>query len=155
MSQGVEWGLHCATLLAQVPDGALVRREKLAQHYGLPEPYLAKHLQALVRADVLRAVSGPRGGYGLARAPELINALDVVEAIEGSAPAFTCKEIRQAGTGALSPEQCLRPCVINSVMTQADNAWRSSLRSVTIADLTHRLPKWVRKHNVDVLTEGA
>ncbi len=140
LSQGVEWGLHCAVLLAQVPDGVLVSSRTLAQHYGLPETYLAKHLQALVRAGLLQAVSGPKGGFRLARRPEQITVLDVVEAIEGTASPFLCQEIRQRGKGGLSPEDCRQPCRINSVMLAAHQAWRASLRSVTIADIASDLP---------------
>lgn len=140
LSQGVEWGLHCVLLLAQLPADAAARRAELAGHHGLPEPYLAKHLHALVRAGVLHAVSGPRGGYRLARAAGDITVLDVVEAIDGTNGTFVCQEIRQRGTGALSAQQCRRPCLINAVMTDADRAWRDSLRAVTVADLVDRLP---------------
>ncbi|WP_328332433.1 MULTISPECIES: RrF2 family transcriptional regulator [unclassified Streptomyces] len=155
LSQGVEWGLHCATLLAQVPPGGLMRRDALAGHFGLPEAYLSKHLQAMTRAGVLYANSGPKGGYRLARAPESVSVLDVVEAIEGAAPPFVCQEIRQRGTGASSPAECRRPCVVNTVMNEADEAWRASLRSVTIAGLVARLPDSVRTRNEETLPRSA
>ncbi len=85
LSQGVEWTLHCVTLLALIPSGVTVRREQLAGHYGLPEAYLAKHLQAATKAGILRATSGPKGGYQLARPAADITLLDVIEAIEGNA----------------------------------------------------------------------
>jgi Rrf2 family protein len=140
LSEGVEWGLHCVVLLARMPREAAARRVELAEYHGLPESYLAKHLHALTRATVLHAVSGPKGGYRLGRAPRDITVLDVVEAIEGSSQPFVCQEIRQRGTGALAPDQCRRPCLINSVMGQADRAWRDTLRAVTIADLVSQLP---------------
>ena len=55
--------LHSVTLLAQAPRGVAVSRRVLAEHYGLPEPYLAKPLKALVRARILTATSGPSGGF--------------------------------------------------------------------------------------------
>lgn len=153
ISQGVEWGLHCATLLALAPPGQAVRRDRLAAHYGLPEAYLAKHLQAMARAGVLHAVPGPRGGYRLARDSARITVLDVVEAIEGGAPPFVCQEIRQRGTGALPPEQCRRPCAIHAAMTAADTAWRASLRAVTLADLLAALPPAIRERNERLMAE--
>jgi Rrf2 family protein len=147
LSQGVEWGLHCTTLLAQAPGGVLVPRDVLARHYGLPEAYLAKHLRSLARADLLHATSGAKGGYRLSRPADKITVLDVVEAIEGTGKPFVCQEIRQCGTGALTPEECRRPCVINAVMSRADQAWRETLQSVTVADLVGRLPARIQKHN--------
>lgn len=155
LSQGVEWGLHCAALLALAPPGTTVRREGLAEHYALPVTYLAKHLQAMARAGVLHAVTGPKGGYRLARPPEDITVLDVVEAIEGSSSPFLCQEIRRRGLGAVPPEACTRPCAIDAVMTQADRAWRSSLRAVTIADLLDRYPPGQRERNAELIAKVA
>lgn len=155
LSQGIEWGVHCATLLALAPAGKAIRRDGLAGHYGLPETYLAKHLQAMARAGVLHAVTGPKGGYRLNRPAGQITVLDVVEAIEGTAAPFVCQEIRQRGTGALAPEQCTKPCAINALMSEADNAWRASLRAVTIADLVDRLPPRIRERNEATAADAA
>lgn len=152
LSQGVEWGLHCATLIAQVPDDVALSRRSLAEHYALPDPYLAKHLQALTRAGLLTATPGPRGGFRLAKPAEHITVLEVLEAIEGNAAPFLCQEIRQRGSGALSAEQCARPCAISAVMTEAHQAWRESLRRTTIADLVDRIPAEVRAQNRERLT---
>jgi Rrf2 family protein len=147
LSQGVEWTVHCVALLALLPSGTPVRREQLAGHYGLPEAYLAKHLQAATRAGILRATPGPRGGYQLARPAADITLLDVVEAIEGSARPFICQEIRQQGTGALPPESCERQCLINVAMNKADDAWRTSLRATTVADIAEGLPEAIVERN--------
>lgn len=146
-SQGVEWMLHSVALLAQAPAGMAVSRRVLAEHYGLPEPYLAKPLKALVRTGILTASSGPNGGFRLGRRPEDITALDIVEAVEGTSPPFICQEIRQQGTAALSPADCRKPCAMSTMMDRAHQAWRASLRDVTVADLVKGTPKAVRDRN--------
>ena len=151
LSQGVEWTLHCVALLTLAPSGTPIRREQLASHYGLPEAYLAKHLQAATKAGILRATPGPKGGYQLAKPATDITLLDVVEAIEGNARPFICQEIRQQGTGALPPESCARQCQISIVMNKADNAWRSSLRATTIADIADGLPVEIVERNKKLL----
>lgn len=154
LSKGVEWGVHCVTLLAQVEGDATLSRRMLAEQYDLPEMYLAKQLQSLVRAGILQATSGPKGGFRLAGGPEEITVLDVVEAIDGVANPFVCEEIRQRGKANASPEECLRPCGINRAMSAAYQAWRSSLRSVTIADIVRDLPESVRSRNRARLSTG-
>lgn len=144
-SEGVEWGLHCAVMLAQAPAGVTLSRREFAERYGLPDAYLAKHLRALVGGGILHATSGPSGGYRLARPAAEITALDVLDAVEGGSSPFVCQEIRQQGTVAMAPEQCLRPCAIAAVMTQAHRAWRDSLRGVTLAELADRVPRTVRE----------
>ena len=147
LSQGVEWMLHGVALIALAPAGTSVTRRILAEHYGLPDAYLAKHLKSLVRAGVLVATPGPTGGFRLARDPSKTTALDIVEAIEGSASPFTCMEIRQHGTAAISPADCRRPCGVSNVMDRAHESWRSSLRDVTVVDLVNLIPKRVRDRN--------
>jgi Rrf2 family protein len=135
MSEGIEWGLHCATVLAVLPAGATLPGKALAEFHGVSESYLLKHLQALTGAGLLESVPGPKGGYRLARPPEQITLLDVVEAIEGREPAFRCTEIRQRGPSALDADAYRRPCGIHAAMLRAEAAWRQSLRSQTVADL--------------------
>jgi Rrf2 family protein len=143
LSQGVEWMLHGVGLIAQAPDGVWVSRRVLAEHYRLPEAYLAKHLKSLVRAGVLVATPGPSGGFRLARPAAEITALDVVEAVEGSASPFACQEIRTRVPGA--PESYRRPCAISSMMDRAHQAWRSELRQVTVLDIVQMAPRPIRE----------
>jgi Rrf2 family protein len=131
----VEWALHCTWLLTFAPSGEAVSTRRLAEFYDLPEAYLAKVLKALVRAGVLHASSGPRGGFSLGRAAAEITVADVVEAVEGRSPLFHCAEIRQRGPIPLTAEACRQPCGIAAVMTRAERAWRQELAATTIADL--------------------
>ena len=135
LSQGVEWSLHCCSVLAAVPAGRSLPAAKLAEYHDIPGPYLAKQLQALSQAGIVESVAGPRGGYRLARRAEEISVLDVVVAVEGDDRAFTCTEIRQRGPAACPPPAYPRPCGIARVMWAAEDAWRQSLADHTVADL--------------------
>jgi Rrf2 family protein len=135
LSEGVEWGLHCVCVLAELPAGATLPTKALAEYHGLSETYLSKHLQALTNGRILESVPGPRGGYRLMRPPEEITLLEVIEAIDGPEPLFRCTEIRQQGPLALAPERYRLPCAIHVAMAQADKAWRDALRAQTIADI--------------------
>ena len=149
LSQGVEWALHCTALIAQAPDGAAVPRKVLAEHYRLPDAYLAKHLHALVRAGVLHASTGPNGGFRLTRPTDAITALDIVEAVEGGSSPFVCQEIRQRGeVGEAAPREAFRrPCGIATIMGRAHRAWQDSLRGVTLSDLVAMTPPRLRERN--------
>jgi Rrf2 family protein len=135
ISEGVEWGVHCAVLLAVLPPDGALPTGRLAEYHGVPAAYLAKHLQAMSRAGLLDSVPGPRGGYGLARRASQISVLDVVEAIDGSTPAFRCSEIRRRGPAAVAAREYRVPCSIHQVMNRADAAWRAELAPTSIADL--------------------
>jgi Rrf2 family protein len=135
LSEGVEWSLHCAVLLAVMPPETALPTGRLAEFHGVPVPYLAKHLQAMSRAGILVAGTGPRGGYRLARPPADVSVLDVVEAIDGEDPAFECLEIRRRGPTAVPAREYRTMCGIHRVMVEADAAWRAELARTSVADL--------------------
>jgi len=140
LPESTEWVVHATASLAQLGPGDTASAAQLAEHYDVPAAYLAKQLQALVRAGVLAAVTGPRGGFRLARPAEQITLLQVIEAVDGTSPFYVCNEIRQRGRGAVPPEQCLRACGIAARMAEAEAAWRQSLATVTITDIVSSLP---------------
>ncbi|SCF13683.1 transcriptional regulator, BadM/Rrf2 family [Micromonospora purpureochromogenes] len=135
MAEGVEWALHSCLNMTWLEPGRAVSAARLAAFYGLPTAYLNKQLQALVRAGILRSVSGPRGGFRLARAPEEITLLDVVTAIEGAEEAFRCAQILRQGPGGRADVDYRQACLISQAMRRADLAWRRELAGQTLAQL--------------------
>ena len=137
VSGGVEWALHCCVVLTAATEPVPALR--LAELHDVSASYLAKQLQALSRAGLVRSSQGQSGGYVLTRSARDITVLDVVEAVDGAGPSFRCTEIRQRGPLAAQPEACTAPCAIARAMSAADDAWRAALRAVTIADLAERV----------------
>jgi len=139
LSDGVEWVVHCCTVLGTLPAGRALPAAKLAELHDVPPAYLAKHLQAVTAAGITESVTGPRGGYRLGRPPAEITLLDVVLAVDGDESAFRCSEIRQRGPVAGPPSAYPRPCGIARAMWRAEDAWRAELAATTIGDLIHEL----------------
>lgn len=159
LSRGVEWAVHSCALLAILPPDRGLSAEDLARYLGVPGAYLAKQLQAMRRAGFVASVRGQGGGYRLARGVEEISLWDIVAAIEGSAPAFRCSEIRQNGPCALARAECKSPCEIASAFGAAESAWRDALKSRSLADINHaaaanlppehllKVARWVGDHS--------
>ncbi|MGW5739021.1 MULTISPECIES: RrF2 family transcriptional regulator [Streptomyces] len=133
LSGGVEWALHCCVVLTAATEP--VPAARLAQLHDVSPSYLAKQMQALSRADLVKSIQGKTGGYVLTRTAADITVLDVVQAVDGASPAFTCTEIRRRGPFGTPPDDCTKPCPIARAMGAADAAWRASLQAVSIADL--------------------
>ncbi|WCD90722.1 HTH-type transcriptional regulator IscR [Streptomyces xanthophaeus] len=133
LSGGVEWALHCCVVLTTATEP--VPAARLALLHDVSPSYLAKQMQALSRAGLVESVQGKTGGYVLTRAAAAITVLDVVQAVDGASPAFTCTEIRRRGPLGTPPQDCTKPCPIARAMSAADAAWRASLEGVSIADL--------------------
>jgi len=99
---------------------------------------MAKHLQALVRAGVLAASRGGRGGYRLARPAAEISLWDVQAAIEGSAPRFKCQDIRRRGPCAAYTSSAV-PCDIACAFAEAEAAYRARLGTISIAEIARQV----------------
>jgi len=84
--------------------------------------------QTLVQKGFLRAVPGPRGGYQLARSPDQITILSVIEAIDGSEMFTTCI----LGLTVCSDR---RPCGLHQTWARAKRKLLPELRATTLLDL--------------------
>jgi Rrf2 family protein len=135
MSQGVEWATHACTVLAPLPAGSGLSLAALAEFHGVPQAYMAKQMQLLSKAGIVRTSRGKTGGYALARPAKAISLWDVTRALNGIEPLFRCSEIRQKGPCAAPRADCRRPCRIAAAFAAAEAAWRHALEAVTIADL--------------------
>ncbi|MFS0715917.1 Rrf2 family transcriptional regulator [Arthrobacter sp. 1P04PC] len=141
MGRGVEWALHACVAMSWTPAGEAVNSGRLAALYGLPAAYLNKQLQALVREGILVSVSGPRGGFALARRPDAVTVLDVVLAVEGQEPAFRCEGILGNVPGAGERDDFTRSCLVAQTMRQAELVWRQTLARQTIAGIADSMER--------------
>ena len=141
MGRGVEWALHACVAMSWTPAGEAVNSGRIAALYNLPAAYLNKQLQALVRDGILVSVSGPRGGFALARRPDAITVLDVVLAIEGQEPAFRCEGILGNVPGAATGDDFTRSCLVSQTMRQAELVWRQTLARQTIAGIADSMER--------------
>jgi len=100
--------------------------DQLAEETKIPRRYLHKVLQDLVKAKLVRSQSGPGGGYALARVPEKITILDVVNAV---AP---MERIRRCPLGLQSHTQL---CPLHAELDRVYASAEAALSRVTIAQL--------------------
>ena len=141
MGQGVEWALHSCVNMSWTPSGEAVSSARLAEFYKLPAAYLNKQLQALVRAGILASVSGPRGGFRLARRSDRISVLDVYLAIEGTEDTFRCEGILKDAPGGDMDADYARSCLISQTMRHAEVTWRTELSRQTIAGIAESIER--------------
>lgn len=120
-----EYALRAAVWLGRDPERT-ESADQLAIQTKVPRRYLHKVLQDLVRAGLVRSQSGPGGGYALARSPEKITILDVVNAV---AP---LERIRHCPLGLTSHT---RLCPLHAELDRVYAATQAALARVTIAEM--------------------
>ncbi|MEL6499400.1 MAG: Rrf2 family transcriptional regulator [Planctomycetota bacterium] len=98
LSQTAEYALRAVAALA--PNaGQLVPTTDLAKQADVPPPYLAKVLQQLAAAKIIRGRRGVGGGYTLNRPADEINLLEVVTAVGPLREPKTTEQIMAMGDG--------------------------------------------------------
>jgi Rrf2 family protein len=122
-----EYGLTAILYLARPNNSELSQIHEIAQHCNLPEPFLGQILRLLVRAGLVHSKKGVGGGFALARKPEEISFLEVLEALEGPVAVNRCQ----------SPvDHCQRAgsCSMEFVWARAQDALLKVLGESTLAD---------------------
>ncbi|HHY46071.1 MAG TPA: Rrf2 family transcriptional regulator [Firmicutes bacterium] len=107
---------------------------QVAHAEGIPEGFLRKIFQKLAGAGIVKSVRGPRGGFSLAREPEDVTVLEVVEAIQGPLAVNRC---------LLGRDACERwdVCKLRESWTGIQEGFISFLRDVTIKALAAQQSK--------------
>ena len=141
----VEYGLHCLLYLVpaahpSVAAGGAVTlpASDLAEFQGVSPSLVRKVFTKLERAGLVASAEGKGGGFRLARPAAEISVLDVVDAIEGDKPLFDCKQIQgncAVLEGDAPASNARSACMIHTVMLEAEQAMRSSLRSYSLAQM--------------------
>jgi len=122
-----DYGVVLMSHVARAPQ-RLYNAAQLAEETGMPKPTASKLLKALAKRDLLISYRGANGGYRLARPPQQITVLEVLEAIEGPIGLTECS------TGG---SECLQAshCELRGNWHWISLAVQDALRSVTIAQM--------------------
>ncbi len=83
ITRQADYAVRAILYLAQLGPNQKAATSQIAEHQEIPLSFLAKIVAQLSVAGLLQTMRGARGGVMLARAPEEITLLDVVEAIDG------------------------------------------------------------------------
>lgn len=125
-SQTVEYALRAIVFLADAGDDAVINRT-IAERTQVPPGYLSKVLQSLGRAKLVTSRRGPIGGFVLARLPDDITVLDVINAVDPIKRINTCPlDLKSHGSTL---------CPLHRKLDDAIAQIESAFASTSIADL--------------------
>lgn len=97
ITQETDYAVRCILYLSRCSGVSPVMIETIAAEMCIPRSFLAKILQRLARAAIVKSFRGVKGGFQLNRPPAEISLLDVIEAIEGPVAMNRC---------TLDPQRC-------------------------------------------------
>ncbi|NJK38123.1 MAG: Rrf2 family transcriptional regulator [Oscillatoriales cyanobacterium RM1_1_9] len=116
-------------LATRFNSGELTQIRQIAAHHDIPDRYLEQLLAILKRGGLVSSQRGSKGGYRLAKEPQQITLLNIIDCLEGShsaQPSVLC---------CLTPENS----IIQEVWQEAHQVANSILQKYTLKDLCEKL----------------
>ncbi|MBI5870304.1 MAG: Rrf2 family transcriptional regulator [Actinobacteria bacterium] len=128
LTRQADYAIRALLHLSAAEPGNVVQTKEIASSEGIPEKYLPTIMRTLARAGLVRTLRGNQGGVLLARGPEDINLLEVIEAIEE--PIMLNRCLRDEG-------ECNREsfCPVHPVWDRIQQTLIDRLESTSFADL--------------------
>lgn len=123
-------------------EGGFVFLRDIAKKEEISEKYLGQLIIPLRSAGLITSKRGAEGGYQLARPPETITVLEIVEALEGKTIIVDCLRDETLCRRAVT-------CAAREIWHRLQDAITSTLGSITLADAVRiareksRLPDYV------------
>ncbi len=130
LSVAAELAIRGTVALAARHGREPVTLDTICSDGELPKQYLTKIFASLVRDGLIVPVRGKRGGYLLARPPERITLLDIVQAVEGPLAVNRCQG---------SPPKCNKTrCPIRGLWSDLQATIARKLSGTTLRDCTRK-----------------
>jgi len=126
MTKHADYGI---ILMTQLAHGGLYTAPQLATQTRVPLSIVTKILKRLVRTGLLVSHRGVKGGYSLARPPELVTIAEVITALEGPIALTEC--IDSPGTCDLESS-----CPMRSPWQRINAVVHRALDLLTLKELT-------------------
>ncbi len=123
-----DYAVRAVLDIARQANAGRRKAREIAASMEIPDRYLTQILAQLVNEGLLNAVAGPDGGYSLARPPETITLLDVVEAAEGPISLDVC--VLRGG-----PCEWDEVCPIHTPWSRAQQALMEELSNASFTEL--------------------
>lgn len=107
ITRQADYAMRAVAYLANLGQEKRAATSQIADDQKIPPSFLAKIVSQLSVAGLLQTSRGARGGVSLARSPESISFLEVVEAIDG--PILINECVIDSGTCTFGDDCALRP----------------------------------------------
>ena len=128
ITRQADYATRAILYLARTEKGERVATYQVAKEQKIPPSFLAKIISQLSVVGLLNTSRGARGGITLARDPEQITLLEVVEAIDGPIQLNMCVENKNAC-------EYEENCPLQPVWCDAQNKLIATLRNTNFKQL--------------------
>jgi Rrf2 family protein len=129
VSEGAFLALHGLAYIARHASER-ISVKKLAEELQASEAHLAKVFQKLSKADIVRSVRGPTGGFILNREPSEISFLEIIEVIDS--------KIRLNGCPFGKKECAFQNCIFSNKLNEISQEIYDYYQNMKLTDLMEK-----------------
>lgn len=129
ITRQADYAVRAIMYLAQIGSEKKAATSQIAEEQDIPLSFLAKIIAQLSVAGLLQTMRGARGGVALARNPDDISLLEVVEAIDGPI------KLNECVNG--SYECQIKDCPLRGVWLDAQEDLVSRLKKTTFGQFVN------------------
>jgi Rrf2 family protein len=131
ITRQADYALRAMYYLSKLDPSERAATSLIADEQRIAPSFLAKIISQLSIAGLIHTSRGARGGVSLARPPETISILEVVEAIDGP---LTLNECTHTSDGCLFGEDCpIRPIWCNAQSELVERLRNTSFAALGVA----------------------
>src|SRR5215470_1851460 len=134
LNRGVEYGIQGLLYLARSGGDRSTLLREVSNATAIPETFLSKIFQRLVKNGLICSRRGFRGGFHLARPASQITLREVIEALQGPLAAEMADDVGAKVEDSQSLAYRARSALRQAVR-EAQVRIRSVLEEITVADL--------------------
>jgi Rrf2 family protein len=127
ISEALTMGMHACAMIGSLNPGEKISSKKIAAELSYSSAHLSKVMRLLVRAGIIKSVTGPSGGFEINKPLEEITLMSIYEAVEGKFPGKNC---------LLNPAICSgRKCVFGKFIYETNSQIRVFFSNTKLEDL--------------------
>ena len=126
ITRKVEYGLIAVRHLKENSEN-LITANEISSSYGIPKEILAKTMQKLAKANIIKSVKGPYGGYKAMDKSSSTTLNDFFEILEGPTAIMDC--YFDSGCDHLTS------CNIRTPINKINDSIRNLFEKLTLADI--------------------
>ena len=132
ITRQADYALRAMLYLAQLEPNQRAATSQIAEEQKIPPSFLAKIISQLSIAGLIHTSRGARGGVSMARSPEAISVLEVVEAIDGPISLNECSQ---------NPDACPfgSNCPLHTIWCSTQAELVERLRRTTFLEVLQQL----------------
>lgn len=128
ITREADYAIRCILYLSR-RQGEITMVDEIAREMFIPKSFLAKILQKLSKAKLVKSYRGVKGGFKLIKKPKDINLLSVIEIIDGPVIMNIC---------AINKKMCglSERCSVHPIWVNLRKEMEQKLKQINFESLT-------------------